>query len=107
MQAFKTFSQGCTIFDVVLQLYLSLNLLPKLILDNNITDLNAITTTGQVFVYDTDFVYNEILSEEITRKNYNFRTSELKIFNRSNLENYLLIENGDILATETNKLFLI
>ena len=107
MQAFKTFSQGCTIFDVVLQLYLSLNLLPKLILDNNITDLNAITTTGQVFKYDTDFIFNEILSEEITRKDYNFRTSELKIFNRATLDNYLLIENTEILKDETNNLFLI
>ena len=34
MQAFKEFRQGCTIFDVVLELYLSLNLLPKLSIAN-------------------------------------------------------------------------
>lgn len=76
MQAFKEFRQGCTIFDVVLELYLSLNMLPKLISDNSITDLNALTTTGQKFAYDTDFIYNEKMSDEITKKNYKFRTGD-------------------------------
>jgi len=76
MQVFKEFQQGCTIFDVVLELYLSLNMLPKLIYDNSITDINAITTTGQKFAYDTDFIYNEKMSDEITKKNYKFRTGD-------------------------------
>ena len=76
MQAFKEFREGCTIFDVVLELYLSLNMLPKLISDNSITDLNALTTTGQKFAYDTDFIYNEKMSDEITKKNYKFRTGD-------------------------------
>jgi len=105
MQAFKEFSQGCTIFDVVLQLYLSFNMLPKLIFDNNITDLNAVTFTGQKFIYDTDFIFNEIMSEEILRKDYKFSTGELKIFNRAILGDYLLIENGEILKDEANNLF--
>ena len=78
MQAFKEFREGCTIFDVVLELYLSLNMLPKLISDNSITDLNALTVTGQKFAYDTDFIYNETMSDEITKKNYKFRTGDLK-----------------------------
>lgn len=105
MQAFKQFTQGCTIFDVVLELYLSLNMLPKLIFDNNITDLNAITYTGQKFIYDTDFVFNEIMSDEIIRKNYKFSTGELKIFSRAILGDYLLIENSEILKDEANNLF--
>lgn len=79
MQAFKEFQQGCTIFDVVLELYLSLNMLPKLISDNSITDLNALTTTGQKFAYDTDFIYNEKMSDEITKKNYKFRTGDFTL----------------------------
>jgi len=106
MQAFKQFTQGCTIFDVVLELYLSLNMLPKLIFDNNITDLNAITYTGQKFIYDTDFVFNEIMSDEIIRKNYKFSTGELKIFSRAILGDYLLIENSEILKDEANNLFI-
>ena len=105
MQAFKQFTQGCTIFDVVLELYLSLNMLPKLIFDNNITDLNAITYTGQKFIYDTDLVFNEIMSDEIIRKNYKFSTGELKIFSRAILGDYLLIENSEILKDEANNLF--
>jgi hypothetical protein len=105
MQVFKTFQQGCTLFDVVLELYLSLNLLPKFIVDNNITDLNAITTSGQVFKYDTDLIANERLSEEITRKSYQFKTGDLKIYSRGILGEYLLIESAEILKDEANNLF--
>ena len=105
MQAFKEFSQGCTIFDVVLELYLSLNMLPKLISDKNITDLNVLTYTGQTFKYDTDFVFNETMSDEILKKNYKFSTGELKVFNNQILGDYLLIENSEILKDESNNLF--
>lgn len=105
MQAFKEFRQGCTIFDVVLELYLSLNLLPKLIYDNEITDINAITTTGQKFSYDTDFIYNEKMSNEIIKKNYNFRTGDLKIYSNAVFGEFLLIENSEILQDEANNLF--
>jgi hypothetical protein len=105
MQAFKEFTQGCTIFDVVLELYLSLNMLPKLISDNNITDLNVLTYTGQIFKYDTDFIFNEIMSEEISKKNYKFSTGELKVFNNQILGDYILIENSEILKDESNQLF--
>ena len=105
MQAYKQFEQGCTIFDVVLQLYLSLNMLPKLLFDNNITDLNALTTTGQIFVYDTDFIDNETMSEEITKKDYKFKTSDLKITNNAVIGDFLLIESAEILQDEANNLF--
>lgn len=107
MQVFKQFTQGCTLFDVVLELYLSLNMLPKLITDNNITDLNAITTSGQIFKYDTDFVSNEVMAEEILRKNYKFCTGELKIYNDVLInENYLLIESSEILQNEVGNFFI-
>lgn len=106
MQAYKQFEQGCTIFDVVLQLYLSLNMLPKLILDNNITDLNTLTTTGQSFVYDTEFIDNEQMAQEITKKKYNFKTSDLKIRNNSIIGDFLLIESAEILQDEANNLFI-
>lgn len=106
MQAFKQFSQGCTIFDVVLELYLSLNLLPKFIIDNQITDVNVLTVTGQVFKYDTELVSNENMSDEILRKNYRFQTSALKINKNVILGNYLLIESEAILKDEANNLFL-
>jgi hypothetical protein len=106
MQAFKQFQEGCTIFDVVLELYLSLNMLPKLVVDNNITDLNLRTITGQGFFYDTEFIANERMSEEIIKKNYKFKTSEAKKTNNVVAENYLLIENGEILQNEVNEFFI-
>lgn len=106
MQAHKQFEQGCTIFDVVLQLYLTLNMLPKLILDNHITDLNTLTTTGQSFVYDTEFIDNEQMAQEITKKKYNFKTSDLKIRNNSIIGDFLLIESEEILQDEANNLFI-
>jgi len=105
MQAFKNFQQGCTIFDVVLELYTSFNMLPKLIFDNNILDLTTLTTTNQKFVYDTDLIANERISQEITKKNYKFRTGDLKISNNAIFGEYLLIESSEILKDEANNLF--
>lgn len=106
MQVFKQFQEGCSIFDVVLELYLSLNMLPKLLIDNNITDLNLVTVTGQNFVYDTDFISNEAMSEEITKKNYKFKTTEAKKTSSIIAENYLLIENTEILQNEVGEFFI-
>lgn len=105
MQVSKQFEQGCTIFDVVLELYLSLNLLPKLIFDNKITDFNLLTSTGQTFVYDTEFIVNEQMSEEITKKNYKFRTGDIKKSNNVIVEDYLLIESAEILQDEASNYF--
>jgi DNA-binding winged helix-turn-helix (wHTH) protein len=106
MQVFKQFQEGCSIFDVVLELYLSLNMLPKLLIDNNITDLNLVTVTGQGFFYDTEFSANERMSEEITKKNYKFKTTETKKTNTVVAENYLLIENSEILQNEVGDFFI-
>ena len=106
MRVFKQFQEGCTIFDVVLELYLSLNMLPKLIIDNNITDLNFRTVTGQSFVYDTEFTASERMSEEIIKKNYKFKTGEAKKTNNVVAENYLLIENSEILQNEVGDFFI-
>jgi hypothetical protein len=107
MQAFKQFPQGCTIFDVVLELYLTLNLLPKLIFDNGITNINEVTKTGQIFQYDTELIFNENMSDEIIKKKYNFRTSDFKQTNNVVFDEFLLIESSDILQDEANNLFLI
>lgn len=96
----KSFSEGCTFFDVVLQCYLSLNLMPKFILDNNITDLNLATTAGQSFVYDSDFVEDEFLNFEVLKNDYKFCTGR-PIFDTTAVRgNYLLTEMPEILANE-------
>ena len=107
LQSYKAPS-GCTIFDLVLQCYLSLNLMPKFLIDNNIEDLNFLTVVGQVFVYDTDFVADDFMAMEILKNNYVFCTGKLLVTNIPAVRsNFLLIENGDILSTENNTLFII
>ncbi len=107
LQSFKP-SIGCTILDVCLNVYCSLNLLSKLILDNNIQDLNRVTSIGDVFVYDTDFVADEFLQNDILKNNYKFVTGKLAVSSSPVIvENYLLIESSDILKSEAGNLFLI
>jgi hypothetical protein len=101
-------SIGSTILDVCLNVYLSLNLLPKLIQDNNITNLNAVTGIGDTFIYDTDFIFDEFQSRDVLKNDYKFCTGNVNIPNASfTNENYLLIESGAILSSEAGELFLI
>lgn len=105
MLQYKKFPQGCTIFDVVLQCYLSMNMLPKLIEDNSIKDVNLTTIANQEFVYDDDYIYDEFQSNDVIKNNYKLCTGDLKIFNNVVRGNYLLIENSEILKDEVNNLF--
>lgn len=106
-QSFKP-SIGSTILDICLNVYCSLNMLPKLIMDNNIKSLNFVTGINDVFVYDTDFVVDEFLQRDILKNNYKFVTGDLHIPNASfTNENYLLIQSGAILQSDAGDLFLI
>lgn len=104
MQLSKSFSENCTIFDVVMQCYFSLDLLPKLIEDNKITDVNFVTFAGQSFVYDTDLVADEFLNKDTAQNGYVFCTGELKPTDPpTSRVTYLRAENGSILRTENKK----
>jgi hypothetical protein len=96
MLQYKSFSENCSIFDVVLQLYGNLDLTPKLMDDNDIQDLTLKTTAGQTFVFDTDFVDNEFISNEIIRNSLNFCTGFLPIFD-NNIN--LFLASSDVLAS--------
>ena len=101
-------SIGSTILDVCLNVYLSLNLLPKLIEDNGITNLNAVTGIGEEFIYDTEFIYDEFESNEVMRNQYKFVTGDVSMPNASFTSgDYLLIESGAILSSDAGELFLI
>jgi hypothetical protein len=101
-------SIGSNVLDVCLNVYCSLNLLPKLIIDNKIENLNFVSGINDVFVYDTDFVADEFIQKEIQKNDYKFVTGKLTV-NDSGFtnENYLLIESGAILQSEAGNLFLI
>lgn len=106
-QSFKP-SIGSTILDICLNVYCSLNLLPKLLQDNNITNLNYVSGIGEEIIYDTDFVADEFIQRDILRNNYKFVTGNLYVPNASfTNENYLLIESGAIMQSDAGDLFLI
>lgn len=96
MLLYKSFSEQCTIFDVCLQLYGSLDLLPKLISDNGIIDISLNVSKDKVFVFDTDFIDNEFISNEIIRNDYTFCTGFLPIFDNNKK---MLLASSDILAS--------
>lgn len=104
MQVFKSFPEGCTFFDVVLQCYTSLNMMPKFIMDNDIKDLNLITSAGQTFVFDNKLIDDEFISNEAVKNDYKYCTGKVPPFNRLS---YILTESGEILSSEENELFLI
>ena len=99
MQVYKSFSEGCTFFDVVMQCYLSLNMMPKLILDNGIKDLNLTTTAGEVFLYDTDFVSDEFLNNEVVKNDYKFCTGRPIFYDSENRFSFLITENNEYITT--------
>lgn len=99
---------GATILDLCLNTYLSLNLLPKFVKDNNIQNLNYVTGQSEVYTFDTDFIWDEFLSKDVKNNDYKFTTGNIKIPNASfSNDNFLLIESGDILQTEAGENFLI
>jgi len=103
MTLFYTPPEGCTIYDLVLNGYTSLNLMSKFIRDNNIEHIDIITTAGQTFQYESDLIYDFFIFDEIVNNDYKFCTGKGL---SQDATNYLLIENTDILSTEGDNLFL-
>ena len=99
---------GATILDVCLNTYLSINLLPKFIKDNSISNMDFVAGINDVFVYDTDFIFDEFMSKDVQKNSYKFVTGDVNIPNASfSNQDYLLIETSEILKDEANNLFLI
>jgi hypothetical protein len=58
MQQFKA-AQNSTIFDVCLNTYGTLNLLVKLMKDNNFPGVDTYPAAGQIFLYDETLVFDQ------------------------------------------------
>ena len=95
--------EGATIYDLVLNIYTTLNLMTKFIQDNNIQHIDLITSVGQSFIYDSDYIFDEFIFDEIIENNYIFCTG--KGIPQTD-DNYLLTEEPQILADEGNDLFV-
>lgn len=103
----RSFSEGCTLFDVVLQCYFSINLLPQLIMDNNVQNVNAVTTAGQVFLYDPELVTDEFLRDDAMRNDYKFCTGTLRETDPpQQREIFLLVDKDPLLADSRETILL-
>lgn len=100
-------AQGASVIDMVLNTYVSLDMLPKFVQDNTITDLNAVASGFETYIIDTDYISDEFLSDQIRRESMQFTTGNIFVPNASfENEPYILSELGEILTTENN-LYLI
>lgn len=96
MQLYFRVPEGASIFDVCLNVYTSLNLLSKLMSDNNITSYNKVFDGKELIVYDTDFVSDEFLFLLIQKNDYIFSTSKARV------KRFLLNEEGNFILQENN-----
>ena len=99
--------ENSNIFDLVLNTYVSLNLIPKFIFENNILDINENTKVGDIFIFDSDFIFDETIFNKIVQNDLKFITSYKRNGLKASFENYLLTENSDILSSESNSFFLL
>lgn len=90
-RSFKVIS-GQSVFDLLLNTYGTINLLGKLITDNNWTDLSTLTTTGQVIYYDDELIADYNLFDSIQQNNTKFRTGVA--------EEFRITDNNVILQTD-------
>lgn len=74
--AIKTFTSvyGQSIFDVCLNCYVTLDLLYKLLQDNNIDSVNVTPKTGQSFLYDDTLVVDQSIYQTTTLSGVKYAT---------------------------------
>lgn len=73
----KTFIaiSNCTIYDVCLNTYGTLDLLTKLMVDNNFPGVNFYPENGQIFVFDETLISNELIYNQAVLNNVKYATS--------------------------------
>lgn len=99
---------NCSIYDLVIQIYTNLDLLSKFIIDNNIQEYDLITDVGESYIYDTDFIFDELIYSEIISNKYLFSTGITYYSpNITNKDVYLDTEDSDDLNSEAPDDFIL
>lgn len=88
--------EGANLFDVCLNVYTSLDLLPKFMKDNGIASYNKVFSGKEEVIFDTDFISDEFVYSIINKTDLLFVTSKNKSVR------YLLSENGSYILQENN-----
>lgn len=91
--------EGQSVYDLVLNTYGTLNLLGKLIVDNDIDDINALTVTGQVVWYDDLLIADYNLFNSIQQNNTKLRTGVERDF--------LITDSGIDIETDAGQNFIV
>lgn len=73
MRTFTAIS-NCTIYDVCLNTYGTLDLLVKLMVDNNFPGVNAYPANGTVFIFDDTLINNELIYKQASLNNIKYAT---------------------------------
>jgi len=101
--------KDATLFDICINTYGSLDLLYKLINDNNITNINALATGFDRYIFDYSLVVNYDRYQKIQNETFRFVTGqkEIRAAFEQPTENYLQTETPDILQSEQDDLFIV
>lgn len=73
MRTFTSIS-NCTIYDVCLNTYGTLDLLVKLMNDNNFPGVNFYPENGTVFIFDETLISNELIYQQAVLNNIKYAT---------------------------------
>jgi hypothetical protein len=107
---FKNFSPpiNATTFDICLNTYGTLDLLSKLLLDNNITNVNYLSVIGDVFIYDFSLVKDYETNLKLMSDNIKFITGD-KIIQELFIDtnNYIQTEQPLTLQDEQGDDFIV
>lgn len=92
--------EGQSVIDLCLNTYCSINELPRFLKENNIDNINGVSKTLDSFVYDSTYIADQLISNQIEQNGFLFRTG-------IDATKYLLVENTDILRPENDQNFLV
>jgi hypothetical protein len=83
-------------YDVALNTYGTIDRLGKLLVDNGITDINGLTETSDVMLFDPELIADQNISDEVAQHDIRFVTG-------IDQGAFLITEDGDFITTEDGK----
>lgn len=103
IQSFAAVDQ-CTIWDVCLNTYRSVDLIVKLMLDNDFPNINTYPVAGQLFLYDDTLVVNQNIKQTglpalkyATRERTTTNDELMKYYEQTLEDQYTAIADGEAL----------
>lgn len=105
--AFITSQNGQSIYDICVQTYGSLDLLYKLIQDNNFPNINTTLQPGTTLQWDTSQITDNSFYGYLQSNSLNIGTALTPEEQNAIVEQFLLQEDGDLILQEDESGILI